>query len=68
MSVYEWLSQDLMTNIITTIVRPKLKYARSNMVPHKEKHVEIGKNTENSNEYDTKFEDLTCEERFKKCN
>ena len=50
------LGKDMLRKIITTAIRPKLEYAEIIWSPHKKKHVEIGKNTENSNWDGARFE------------
>ena len=46
---FHFLDKDMMRKIITTMIRPKLEYAEVIWSPHKKKHVEIRKNTENCN-------------------
>ena len=64
--VFHFLDKEIMRKIITTMIRPKLKYAEVICFPHKKKHVlKLERIQRKATKMVPDLEDLTYEERLK---
>ena len=63
---FHFLDKDMMRKVITTMIRPKLEYAKVIWSQHKKKHVlKLERVQRIATEMMLKLEDLTYEERLK---